>query len=386
MPTLVSAFLQQKNFVITETHIGDNLLEKTLIGRNKPDAPSMQIEIAAHGSATAFKDLAAGTTDLGMSSRKIKPEERDQLSAQYGDLSSAAHEHVIALDALAIIVAPDSPLQQLSMTQLAQIFSGDAELWNKLTGLEGAPHLYARDDNSGTWDTFEHLVLKPAQLKLSPDAKRIESSETLRNAVQHDKYAIGFVGVAYARDVGVVAISNAQGLAVKPDAHLIGTEIYPLSRRLYMYAPNSADDSLAQEFLRFVVSNAGQKLVEQAGLISYYPIRDKPLISAASLPRPYLSLSTLAERLSVRFTLNEQGQIDEVQSKRDIERLAHFFNDHPDKRLVLATFSNNSAQAGGDTQLNDLLAHYRIKSLDRVVVSNNSKSGTSDAHIETWAL
>jgi phosphate transport system substrate-binding protein len=119
------------------------------------------IEVAAHGSSTGFTALKTASADLAASSRPIKDSELLDLEA-LGDLKSAEAEQVIAIDGLAIILHPRNPLKQLDTEQLARIFSGEVKTWEDLGGHGGSIHLYARDDQSGTYDTFKELVLAVA--------------------------------------------------------------------------------------------------------------------------------------------------------------------------------------------------------------------------------
>ena len=118
----------------------------------------LRIDIAAHGSSTGFVALGRGEADLAAASRPINDSEVRQLQA-LGDLRAAGAEQVIGLDGVAIIVHPDNPIPQLDTRQLAQIFSGQIQRWEQLGIPGGAIHLYARDDRSGTFETFKALVL-----------------------------------------------------------------------------------------------------------------------------------------------------------------------------------------------------------------------------------
>ncbi|HEX4911780.1 MAG TPA: PstS family phosphate ABC transporter substrate-binding protein, partial [Permianibacter sp.] len=333
MPALVTAFLEQQGYALIRTEIGASPVEKTIHARVHPSKPDLRIEIHAHGSTTAFEDLAAGSADLGMSSRRIKTEEVEKLKARLGDLTDPKQEHVIALDALAIIVPPNHALEKLSIEQIAKIFAGDIQDWAELGLAAGPISLYSRDDKSGTYDTFKELVLKKFDKKLRGDARRFESSEALTEAVLADPNGIGFVGVAYAARAKLIAVS-ADGVKAytRPAKHNIGTEAYALSRRLYVYEPANHGHALLTDFLRFAGSDAGQRLVDASGLISYYPTRDKPRVALQPFPARYQSLGTLGERLSVNFVSENAQLVLDSKTERDLARVANFFRDHPDKR------------------------------------------------------
>src|SRR5690606_15066977 len=145
-----------------------------------------------------FVALKDGSAELAASSRPIKAAEAEALRG-LGDLRSPQAEQIIALDGLAIIVHPSNPLHSLSTAQLAQVFSGAAPTWEALGGKGGPIKLYARDDQSGTYDTFKELVLGAHGAQLSPQAQRFESSERLSDQVSQDPSGIGFIGLPYIR-------------------------------------------------------------------------------------------------------------------------------------------------------------------------------------------
>ncbi len=111
-----------------------------------------------------------------MASRKIKPAEQAMLAA-LGDMTSPACEHVLALDGIAILVNKGNPINSLSRKQIQAIFSSQTKDWSEVGGRPGHIELFARDDRSGTYDTFKTLVLESAPL--FHDAKRFEDSSAL---------------------------------------------------------------------------------------------------------------------------------------------------------------------------------------------------------------
>ena len=392
MPALITAFLEQQGYALIRTETGANPVEKTIHAQVHPSKPDLRIEIHAHGSTTAFEDLDAGSADLGMSSRRIKADEVEKLKPRFGDLTDPKQEHVIALDALAIIVPTSHAVEKLTIEQIAKIFAGDIKDWSELGYAAGPISLYSRDDKSGTYDTFKELVLKKFDKKLRGDARRFESSEALTDAVLADPNGIGFVGVAYAARAKLVAVS-ADGVKAytRPAKHNIGTESYALSRRLYVYEPANHGHALMSDFLNFAGSDAGQRLVDAIGLISYYPTRDKPRIALQPYPARYQSLGTLGERLSVSFVGENQQLLLDSKTERDLARVANFFRDNPDKRLVLAEFAarqNGQAAVGGAMQqLEQKLAEQSLPIYDRVTVDHGPDAFDSMiGQIEIWAL
>ncbi|NLO81402.1 MAG: phosphate ABC transporter substrate-binding protein [Xanthomonadaceae bacterium] len=233
-PALVEGILRARGYTDIRLVPGTTSTDKTVYAFAQDDLPEIAVEIHAHGSSTAFQGLMAGSADLGMASRPILDREVTALQPQLGNLTAVGSEHVIALDGLAVIVHPSNPVHSLSTRQVAQLFSGQIANWNSLGGPELPVTVYARDDQSGTFETFKSLVLKPHGAQLTPSAHRIESSSELSDRVAQDPGAIGFIGLPYVRRAKVLAINESeQALAIVPTHFTVATEDYPLSRRLY---------------------------------------------------------------------------------------------------------------------------------------------------------
>ena len=121
----------------------------------------LTFEVQAHGSKTAFEDLATGKCDIGMASRQITSDEARQCAlAGLGDMFSPACEIVLGLDGIAVFVNKSNPINALTKQQIADIFSGKTTDWSQIGGNPGPINLYAGDDKSGTFDTFKSLVLE----------------------------------------------------------------------------------------------------------------------------------------------------------------------------------------------------------------------------------
>lgn len=158
-PALVEGLMHEQGLLKVHREAPDKANEQRIVGETV-QGRRVEVEVAAHGSSTGFKALKIASADLAASSRPIKDSERLDLEP-LGDLKSPVAEQVIAIDGLAIILHPHNPLKQLNTEQLARIFSGETKTWEELGGTGGTIHLYARDDQSGTYDTFKELVLSP---------------------------------------------------------------------------------------------------------------------------------------------------------------------------------------------------------------------------------
>ena len=361
-PVLLEAFLTQQGGSAFSWQQQGSETERRVTYLD--DGKTKTVQLHAHGSSTAFKDLLAGKADIGMSSRRISSDEVNKGMSQLGDLSKIGNEHIIALDGLAVIVNQNNTLKSISTEVLAKIFAGEITRWSQLGGADKPIVVLARDDNSGTFDTFNSLVLKKFEKTLTDKARRFESSTELSVSVAQDETAIGFIGLDFISYNKALAISEGEGTSpIYPTRFTISTEDYALSRRLYLYTPTSASQT-AKDFAQFAISEQGQALVEQTGLISQN-IKVEKSFAIDNAPATYNRYVETGQRLSLNFRFN-QGENDlDNKGKRDLERLIRFMEKNTGRRLVLMGFSD----AVGAEETNTDLAMRRAKVIERELVS-----------------
>ncbi|KRA98940.1 hypothetical protein ASD91_27445 [Pseudomonas sp. Root68] len=364
-PALVEGLLSEQGLrkIHRETPNAANELRivgETVQGRR------IVVEVAAHGSSTGFTALKTASADLAASSRPIKDSELASLQS-LGDLKSPSAEQVIAIDGLAIILHPDNPLNQLDTVQLARIFSGEVKSWEDIGGRGGPIHLYARDDQSGTYDTFKELVLSGRGKTLGSAAKRFESSEQLSDAVSADPQGIGFIGLPYVRQAKAVAIIDGQSQAMPPLNSLIATEDYPLSRRLFFYLPPTEKNPWAQALVAYAQSSKGQAIVAANGFIAQ-TVQAMAVTPNALMPEGYQSLSRHAQRLSVNFRFEEGSASLDNKARQDLTRVLDYIKlqDKMAGQVTLVGFGD----AKSDPTRADLLSKLRAMAVRRELVKS----------------
>lgn len=317
--------------------------------------------VAAHGTGTGFAGLKDGSADLAAASRPIKNSEHASLS-NLGDLRSADAEHVIAIDGLAIIVNPNNPIASLSVQQVASLFAGEIRNWKALGGTDAPVELHARDDQSGTYDTFKELVLGAQGKALATDAARYESNDQLSQIVSSRPGAIGFVGLASVGYSRALAIADGDSQPMLPSTALVATEDYPLSRRLFLYANPVHQSEWIRTFLGFVHSAAGQAIVAKSGYIGQ-AIDAITLSTEPSMPPSYQDLANQAQRLTVNFRFDEGSARLDNKAQRDVGRLIKYLQ-QTDKTMnaaVLVGFGD----AKGDPARTALLSKLRAMAVRR---------------------
>ncbi len=364
-PALVEGLLQEQGLLKIHRETPDNANEQRIVGQTA-QGKRVVIEVAAHGSSTGFAALKNASADLAASSREIKDSELQTLQS-LGDLKSPAAEQVIAIDGLAIILHPDNPLQQLDTEQLARIFAGEVKSWEDLGGRGGSIHLYARDDQSGTYDTFKELVLSRRGKSLSSNAKRFESSEQLSDAVSTDPQGIGFIGLPYVRQAKAVAIADGASQSMLPQNSLIATEDYPLSRRLFFYLPPNSKNPWTQALVTFAQSRQGQAIVAANGFISQ-TVHAMSVAPNALMPEGYQSLSRHAQRLTVNFRFEEGSANLDNKARQDLARVIDYIKRHDksERAVTLVGFGD----AKDDPARADLLSKLRAMAVRRELVKN----------------
>ncbi|MCP5160968.1 MAG: substrate-binding domain-containing protein [Hahellaceae bacterium] len=352
-PLLIKSFLHQAPTTnIKETrdsHSGESLF------RAKTSNGTLTFSLEAHGSSTGFAGLENATATIAASSRAIKPSEKEKLQ-HLGDLSSKNGEHIIAIDGIAVLVHPANPINRLSTDQLTQIFSGKITNWQEVGGLNAPIHLYARDENSGTWDTFKHLIL--GKLPLASQTKRYESNDQLSDDVSQDSLGIGFTGIASVRHAKALAIQEGKATPLLPTRENIATEDYPLARRLYFYTATHGIPQPATDFIAFCESAEGQKIVEAAGFVSQN-IQSFPALHSEQTPLSFRSMTEGYERLSVNFRFRKGRTTLDNKALADIPRLKDFItsNEIASKDLMLIGYADKSTHELRAQMISELRAN-----------------------------
>lgn len=237
--------------------------------------PSAKIEVEGKGSSTAPPALMEGQAQFGPMSREMKSSEVDQFEKTFGYKPVALRT---GIDALAVFVHKDCPLDEISITQLTEVFSvkGKDMTWGDLgvsdMGYKNRPvSLYGRNSASGTYGYFKSVALQGNDYKAT--VKEQPGSSAVVQGVATDRYSMGYSGVGYATaDVKMLKVSLDGGDAFGPEAEYANSGEYPLARFLYVYInadPVKGLDPLRAEFVKLMFSQQGQEVVLKDG---YFPI------------------------------------------------------------------------------------------------------------------
>jgi phosphate transport system substrate-binding protein len=229
--------------------------------------PEVQIAVTGGGSGTGIASLINGTVDMANASRQIKPEEREQALAN----GVEPVEHVVAGDAIAVVVHPSNPVEGLTIPQLSDIFSGKITNWRQVGGEERPIVLLSRESNSGTHVFFLEEVVRQGRdddTLFSPDTLLMPSSEGISAEVRQNPNAIGYDGLGYVTpDQKVVAVApEADAPYVAPSIETVKDSTYPIARGLYIYTAGEPRGAILA-YLEWILGSEGQAIVRELGFV-----------------------------------------------------------------------------------------------------------------------
>lgn len=214
------------------------------------------ISVRGGGSGNGIAALIEGTCNIADASRPMKIKEI--LLCQKKGISPVPH--IVAMDGIAVIVHPSNPIQGLNIEEIKDIYTGKITNWKELGGKDLKIVVVSRDSSSGTFETFEKIVLKGK--KVIPESLAQASNQTVATVISTTKGAIGYVGLGYISNT----VKALQVNGVIPEQETVVSGKYPISRPLYMYT-DGAPQGVAKNFLEFICSEEGQKIVEEQGFV-----------------------------------------------------------------------------------------------------------------------
>jgi phosphate transport system substrate-binding protein len=230
--------------------------------------PDVRLSVTGGGSGTGIAAMINGTVDIANASRAMSSEERAMAEAS----GTEPEEFVVARDAIAIIVHPQNPVEQLSLEQISAIFSGQISNWREVGGEDRPIVRLSRETNSGTHVYFLEEVIRlgdsHATTLFSTDTLLLPSSEGITAEVRQNPNAIGYDGLGYVTpEVKVLAVGqSAPGPFVLPSAATVASQEYAIARDLYMYTPAEPEGAV-KDYLDWIMTSEAQTIVEELGFV-----------------------------------------------------------------------------------------------------------------------
>ena len=211
----------------------------------------VKIEVNQIGSSAGITNAINGVSQIGMSSRDLKQEEKD----------SNLQELIIAYDGIVVVTHPSNPVKDLTMEQVKQIFTGEITNWKEVGGKDMEIVVVSREDGSGSRDAFQEIVGYESG-QLIKNAIVASGNGNIKTTVAMNKHAIGFSSFEYIDEsISPMAIN---GVAAKAENVLTGQ--YELSRP-FLFVHKEDVPEAAKQFMEFILTPEGQKIVESAGAI-----------------------------------------------------------------------------------------------------------------------
>lgn len=231
--------------------------------------PDVSIAVTGGGSGTGIAALINGTVDMANASRAMTAEEIAEAQANGFD----SVEHVVAIDALAVIVHLDNPVSKLTLAQLAAIYTGQITNWQEVGGEDRPIVLLSRETNSGTHVYFLEEVVRQgdgdSEAIFAPQTLLMPSSVGITSELRRNPNAIGYDGLGYVDPAHekIIAVARAAGEPyVMPTVETAASGDYPLSRNLFMYTAGEPQGIIA-DYLAWILGPTGQAIVAQLGFV-----------------------------------------------------------------------------------------------------------------------
>lgn len=251
------AALKGKIVIKGSNTIGEELAPR-LIEEYRKDQPEVTFELESKGTGSGFGALLAGVCDIAAASRVASQDELTQARKQGVELNL----HTIGSYSVAVIVNAANPVSNLSRDQVRDIFAGKVRNWQELGGADAPIRLFIRDAISGTPLGFQELAME--NQPYAPDASAFTNYAGIVAAVAKDPGGIGYVGLDLAKLAGVKAVSIR---GVSPTAVTVNEGQYPIARVLRLYTNKTNESLLTLDFIRFVQSPRGQKILADMGFV-----------------------------------------------------------------------------------------------------------------------
>ena len=232
------------------TSIGP-LMEK-IQEKYEEENSGVTLEIQQNGSGAGIKDVISGISEIGMSSRELKDDEKTSVQGT-----------IVAYDGIALLVNPENPVKNISLEDVKKIYTGEITNWKELGGDDSTIVVVSREEGSGTRDAFQEIVGYESE-ELLKDATISDGSGAVKTTVAGNKNAIGFASFEYIDNT--VAALNIDD--VEPTADNVKSGSYKISRPFILVTKEDTLTEDGQKLISFVLSDEGQQIVEENKLIT----------------------------------------------------------------------------------------------------------------------
>lgn len=395
VPAMLLAFAQSNNYQLTKSEISPahnafELLDQTT------GQTAARFHVYRTSSDEGFADLLAEETDIALSLREVS-EAENQLGedAGLGRFSSTAQNRVVALDALVPVVSPRNTVQEITLEDLAKVFSGDIRNWSEIGGIDAAIARHLWDEESAGTKIFDKRIMAPAGREISSDTIYHASGSELVAAVAADPFAIGLSTLATPGDARALELTGGCGFRASAVPEALKSNDYPMTAPLFFYLKARRLPAIGREFLRFSRSPAAQIAILQAGFVdqgvSRTPIsrqgdRFANAIRAAGDEITLADLKQLvsalerARRLSITFRFDGGSSRLTAHSQSNVALLARALETGTigAREVVFVGFSDGE----GSADVNKRLSRQRARSVRQAVIDEATTADLSRVSLQ----
>ncbi|MDY6867316.1 MAG: phosphate ABC transporter substrate-binding protein, partial [Chloroflexota bacterium] len=352
--------------------------------------PDVMIEVQGGGSSVGVTSAGEGTVDIGNASRNVKDSEFEEFPE--------LQVFTIAYDGIAIVTNPDLELSTLSIDQVKAIFAGEITNYSEVGGPDAEIVVVSREEGSGTRAAFEELVMETGdeEAQISEDALLQQSNGQVRTTVSTTPDSIGYLSFGFLDEsINTVAIDG-----VVPTVANVKNDSYPIFRPLNMLT-NGEPGDLAQVFLDFILSDAGQALVAEdyitvteeesmeepeeglsgqlqlAGSTTVQPLAEV-LAEAFMAENPDVMIEVQGGGSSVGVTSAGEGTVDIGNASRNVKDSE--FETFPELQVFTIAYDGIAIVTHPDLELPSLTIE-QVKAIFAGEITNYSEVGGPDADI-----
>ncbi|UWQ74700.1 phosphate ABC transporter substrate-binding/OmpA family protein [Leisingera sp. M658] len=366
MPALIEGFALRNGYQTHLEALPDGNFSHVLLRGQKPAA---RFTFLASNTDGGFAALIADEADVTMALREIRPlEQKAARAAGLGDLTGPGRSRVLALDAFVPVVAPSNPVREISLPQLAGIFSGQITNWQTIGGPDAPISLHMPVSGSGLAQAVEDRLMVPFGAGFSTRIRRHDRSSTVARRVLVDPFAIGIASFAEKGAARVLTLTGPCGFSLQASRRAVKTEDYPLTVPMFLYLPARRLPKIARDFLVYVRGPAAQAVIRRAGFVDQAPERipvsrqGRRLANAILASKEKSGLEELQRlvtllgdmrRLTISFRFEPGSARPDAQSRSNVEQLARALEagEFDGKEIVFAGFSDGVGPSEGNRRI-----------------------------------
>jgi len=384
MPALVEGFARSQGWVVATQQSDTTHCTQTMTAGDDPK-PIARFSFRATSTDEGFADLIAHEADIVMSVREVRAVETKLASeAGLGRLDAPRQSRIVGLDALVPVVSMRSDVSVISLSDIADAFSGRITRWTDINGEDLPLTVHLGPEADGQVQRFIDEVVRASGGKMSAEVIRHASDEELAAAVDADAGALGILPQTVVENVQPIALRDHCGFITSPRVTTLKTEDYPLTAPLFLYMPSRRLPPLARDFFAWLRGPDAQLVVRRAGFVDQgaVPIsldaqgqRFANAIAAAGDDMPLTELQRMVRvlgaqvRLSTSFRFEVGSTRLDAQSRSNLLALAQAIRDgrYDGRPLMLVGFSDGRGGAEANRDLSSARAVAVLRDLEELM-------------------